>query len=115
MIFKALWGIIKSLFGIVRWFFKKPVRYGKVEKPFAGWKVVGNKDILYKPDGPGPWDTGKLPLRIRRFIMRHSGDESFEPIFALVVGYDNRGRAVMEPFEDNRQRYWEDRIAGKCL
>jgi len=102
MIFKALWGIIKSLSGIVKWFFKRPIKCGKVVKPFDEWEIIGGRDVLYKEELSREvglsvlmWRSAKLPLKVRRFIFRSGMKNS--PILALRrVGYDSEGQTVIE-------------------
>ena len=97
MIFKALWGIIKSLFGIMKWFFKRPIKCGTVKYPFDEWNVIGHRDILYKlPVKAVPyWQSGKLPRRIRRSIKCHG-----YPIPSIrAIGRDRLLQIVIELYE----------------
>jgi len=106
LIFKVLWGMIKSLFGIVKWFFKWPIKCGVVETPFSYWRIIGGGDILYKPDNL-PWESKKLPLKVRRIFRRGKYDKTsiisnppcfYSPIQIVIhaIGYDNTGQIVIE-------------------
>ena len=102
MIFKAIWNIIKSLFGIVKWFFKRPIKCGKVVKPFDEWEIMGGRDVLYKEElsrevglSVLTWRSAKLPLKVRWFISR-SGMKNIPKFVMTEVGYDTEGQTVID-------------------
>ena len=91
-IMDVLFGLMIKVFDVIKWYFKRPVRVGEIEREIRHWYLFDCCDMLYEQNHQ--WHIAKLPLYVRRFCKKG------KPRPINRIGFDKNDKLVIELREE---------------